>query len=455
MQLSLIHPRLTYLPSQQPLGLGYIAANLEKSGHAVHFVEAAFYNDDDLVIDEIIRKGSKVVGISIMISYYGKAFALARQIKQRIPDIIVVVGGPHPSVVPEAFYNEEFIDYVLAGEGEYSFPNLIHALEAQGKEREILLTQVPGLWQRGGIPSTSNIQRITNLDSLPWPARHLMPMDKYKHRDFNVSFGMHGGNFNIITSRGCPNVCNFCDHTVFGYKPTLRSLSDVVNEIEHVAKTYNIRNFDIMDDTFTLSSERVMEFCEKLLERTMNLFWCCRLRVTGVTRDMLAMMSRAGCIRFSVGIESIDPRVLKATNKKICVEEVVRTLKYAKEFGMLTIGNFMIGNLGDDKESVLTTLQFALNTPEIDLPSYVVLVPLPGTPVFSIAQKNGWIRSFNWDEYRMNSRDLPLMRNEALSHEDVRDLYSLAAKAVRPKIQQAFEKLHKPRIALYDKKQLG
>lgn len=164
---------------------------------------------------------------------------------------------------------------------------------------------------------------------------------------------------------------------------------------------------------------------------------------------MIRTMARAGCIRFSVGIESVDERVLKATQKKITVPEVVQALKWAKECGMLTIGNFMIGNLGDDRESVENTLRFALETEEIDLPSYVILVPLPGTAVYELGKQHNWIRSFDWDEYRMNNKGLPLMRNEALSHEDIQELYAKAASAVRPKIQRAFEKLHVPRKQLY------
>ncbi len=204
-----------------------------------------------------------------------------------------------------------------------------------------------------------------------------------------------------------------------------------------------------MDDTFTLNYARVMDFCEELLSRNLDLFWCCRLRVTGVTREMIRTMARAGCIRFSVGIESVDERVLQATEKRITIREVVQALKWAKEFGILTIGNFMIGNLGDDRESVEKTLRFALDTDEIDLPSYVILVPLPGTPVYDLGKERGWIRSFEWDEYRMNNKGLPLMRNEALTHEDIQELYARAAAAVRPRILKAFETLHMPRKSLY------
>ena len=276
-----------------------------------------------------------------------------------------------------------------------------------------------------------------------------MAMDKYQHRDCNVSFGMHGSNFNIITARGCPNVCNFCDHTVFGYRMSNRSIKDVVDEIEFTARTYNIRNFDIMDDTFTQKNSRVMEFCDELMSRNLNLFWCCRLRVTGVTQDLIQAMSRAGCIRFSVGIESVDERVLAATRKRITISEVTQSLKWAKECGMLTIGNFMIGNLGDDHESVRKSIKYAVETEEIDLPSYVILVPLPGTPVYDMGKENGWIRSYDWDEYRMNNKGLPLMRNEALTHQDIKELYSEAADAVRPKIRRAFERFHEPRKSLY------
>jgi radical SAM superfamily enzyme YgiQ (UPF0313 family) len=446
MRVSLIHPRLTYLASQQPLGLGYIAACLERAGHEVQFIEAVFYPTDEEVAAAVGKFGAQVVGISVMINYYSKTLSLARLLKAADPNLTIVLGGPHASTVPETFTPFADIDYVLVGEGEESFPLLATALESPENFDPCL---IPGLVWNGGRADIPKATRIMNLDALPWPARHLMPMNDYQHRDYHVSFGMHGGNFNIITTRGCPNICNFCDHTVFGYRISYRSIKDVVDEIQETSRIYGIRNFDIMDDTFTLNYARVMEFCEELLRRNLNLFWCCRLRVTGVTRDMIKTMASAGCIRFSVGIESIDERVLQATQKRITIQEVMQALQWAKEFGILTIGNFMIGNLGDDHESVEKTIQFAVETDEIDLPSYVVLVPLPGTPVYDLGKERGWIRSFDWDEYRMNNKGLPLMRNEALTHEDIQELYAKAATAVRPKILRAFEELHLPRKSLY------
>jgi len=446
MKISLIHPRLTYLASQQPLGIGYIAACLEKAGHDVQIIEAVFYETDEDVVAAVQDFGAQIVGLSVMISYYSKALSLASLLKAADSGLTIVAGGPHASTVPESFTQQDCIDFVMVGEGEESFPLLAKAMETP---ETFDPKTIPGLRWDGGQAHIPHAVRIMNLDDIPWPARHLMDMDMYLHRDYNVSFGMHGSNFNIITTRGCPNICNFCDHTVFGHKISYRSVKDVVDEIEHTSKTYNIRNFDIMDDTFTLNYKRVKEFCDELISRDLNLFWCCRLRVTGVTREMMAIMAKAGCIRFSVGIESIDERVLTATRKKITVEEVLQALRWAKVFGMLTIGNFMIGNLADDHESVRETLKFALETENIDIPSYVILVPLPGTPVYDIGKEKGWIRSYDWDEYRMNNRDLPLMRNEALSHEDIQELYAEAAAAVRLKILKAFETLHLPRKSLY------
>lgn len=447
MKISLVHPRLIYLPSQQPLGLGYIAACLEKQNHDVQFIEGAFYPSDEDIVEEIGNFGSKVVGISVMVSYHSKALNLAKKIKLAYPDIVIVMGGAHPSVVPFGFISHDFVDYVIAGEGEESFVLLVEALERNASLNDIL--SIPGIFCRKGISAVRRTPRIEDIDALPWPARHLMPMDKYMHRDNTVSFGMHGGNFNIMTTRGCPFRCNFCDHSVFGHKPITRKVQNVVDEIEYTSKKYNIRNFDVMDDTFTMSRRYVMQFCEELISRKLDLFWCCRLRVNAVTKEMLQKMAEAGCVRFSVGIESVDDRVLKAVNKQITIEKVIQVLKWAKEYGILTIGNFMIGNLGDDRESIYKTLQFALEVDEVDLPSFVVLVPLPGTEIARIGKENGWIRSYEWDDYRMNIKDLPMMRNEALSHQDIQEIYADVANAVRSKIAYAIEHLHKPRIRFY------
>lgn len=447
MRVSLIHPRLIYEPSQPPLGLGYIAAVLEKDGNDVQFIEGAFYETDQDIADALKEFSPDLIGVSVMVSYHTKSLLLADCIKLNLPDIPVVFGGPHPSVLVEEFVSKACVDYVIAGEAEESMRLLAEGLSEPATFDP---TEVPGLHWGGGSAKNPMAVPCSDLDTLPWPARHLMPMQRYRHQNNTVSLGMHGTNFNVMTARGCPYTCNFCDHTVFGYKIRYRDLDDVVDEIEEVSTRYNIVNFDVMDDTFTTSRRRVTEFCEKLIERDLKLFWSCRLRVNTVTRELLEVMSRSGCIRFSLGIETVDDIVLANIEKKITVDKVLQVLKWAKDFNMLTIGNFMIGNLGDSKTSVRKTIKFAVETETIDIPSFVVLTPLPGTPVFDIGKENGWIRTYDWDEYTMNTKGMPIMRNEVLTHQDIKELYSEAAAAVAPRIKDTFRKLHDPRVKYYD-----
>lgn len=445
MKISLIHPRLVYQPSQQPLGIMYIAAELEKHGFEVQLVEAAFTESDEAVAKRVKEFEADVVGISVMINYFDNALSLATLIKQQNPNCIAVVGGPHASALPEEFLTKRDIDYVMVGECEKEFAKFVSVL-SDGKNPKN--DSIPGLiWKEGRSKILSAV--VDDIDSLAWPARHLLPITSYQHRGYIVSYGMHGGNFNVITSRGCPFRCNFCDHSVFGKNVRYRDTVDVVDEIEYTAKKYKIRNFDIMDDTFTLNKKRIKAFCNEMIRRDLNLYWACRLRVTGVTRELLEIMKKAGCIRFSVGIESVSPKVLKATNKQISMEEVGQVLKWAKQLGFLIIGNFMIGNLGDTWETVMKSAEYAVQSKEIDIPSFVVLTPLPGTEIFELGKQNDWIRTYNWSEYRMNIKELPVMRNEDLSHEDLQELYSNVADMVRPKIQKNLAELHEPRLALY------
>ncbi|OOZ36438.1 B12-binding domain-containing radical SAM protein [Solemya velesiana gill symbiont] len=445
MRVSLVHPRLIYLPSQPPLGLGYLAACLERAGHEVQFIEGAFTEDDNEIAQRVCDFKPDLIGVSVMISYHTKSLSLASLFKEYMPKTPVIFGGPHPSVVPDDILKHSQVDFVMCGEGEDSLIKMVDMMERGNFDPRT----IPGLHWRGGQAHESHTIRLTDLDEIPWPARHLFPMSQYQHRGYVVSFGFHGGNFNIMMSRGCPYKCNFCDHSVFGQKPVFRNIDDVIDEIEYVSSHYNIRNFDIMDDTFTMHKGKVFEFCNKLIERDLNLFWACRLRVNSVSREMMELMARAGCVHFSVGIESVDERVIFATNKKITSKKVLQVLGWAKEFGILTIGNFMIGNLGDDPVAIRKTLDFALDTDEIDIPSFCVLAPLPGTEVFEIGTQRGWIRSYDWDDYRMNTKDLPIMRNEAMTHQEIMDIYSEVANAVRPKIQHAMDTLHAPRINLY------
>jgi len=426
------------------LGIGYLAAWLEKSGHEVQIIEGAFYESDEEIIEMVRDFGARMFGVSVIINNFTAALTLTRLAKETLEGVTTVVGGPHPSAVPRQFVDNHYVDFVLTGEGEQPLMMLANLLQGGGSR----YGDVPGVWWKGG-KSNLDSERMVALDESPWPARHLMEMNKYRHRDYVISLGMHGTNFNIITARGCPGKCNFCDHSVFGRRAIHRSIKNVVDEIQWVSTQYGIRNFDVMDDTFTYNRKRVLELCRELIRRDLNLFWCCRLRADTVTEEMIALMAEAGCIRFSMGIESVEERVRLAINKGNSMDQVNNALIWGKKYGMLTVGNFMIGNLGDDRASVMRSLNYSLENENIDVPSFTVLTPLPGTPVFDIASEKGWIRSFNWDDYRMNTKDLPVMRNEALDFEELRDLYSEVAAAVRPKIEHAMAHKHAPRRALY------
>ena len=243
------------------------------------------------------------------------------------------------------------------------------------------------------------------------------------------------------TARGCPFHCNFCDHSLFGYRLRERSISNVLDEVEEVWDSYRIPNLEIDDDTFTLKLNRVRHFCQGMKDRELShINWSARCRVSGITKEILEMMADAGCVHVSFGIESIDERVLKRIKKRITREQIDNALKWAKEVGLYVVANFMIGNIGDDRESIEKSVNYAIENDDIDVPAFTVITPLKNTEVFDIAERRGWIRNADWDFYDQKTVN---MRNEALDFHELEEIRDQIRLRVRPKVRRCMSEMER------------
>lgn len=371
-----------------PLGLLYLASYIKQnSKHQVHVLDAQVdclgYDDDFLKRIEDI--GPDIVGVSAMtftLIDVLKTIKLVQEVGKKFDrKIITVLGGSHPHLYPEETICLENIDFVVKGEGEVSFLKLLEALDGNGN-----FSEIKGLVYRkdGQIFNNPVGDLIENLDGLPFPDRGLLPVNKY-----NSLLGAGRIVTTMITSRGCPFQCSFCNRPHLGKRFRYHSAHRVVDEMEACIKM-GIEEILIYDDTFTINRQRVLDVCSEINKRNLKFIWDIRARVDTVDAEVLKALMSAGCTRIHFGVEAGTEKILRVLNKGIHLDQIEKTFKIAKEVGFEILGYFIIGAPEETKEDILATIKFAkkLN------PDYVhitILTPYPATEIYARALKEGVI----------------------------------------------------------------
>lgn len=239
---------------------------------------------------------------------------------------------------------------------------------------------------------------ISKLDELPFPARDLLKLESYVGRPNPAGLKAFGGSTNIITSRGCPHNCTFCSvHLGMGKKPRFRSIDNVVGETRECIKKFDIKNFRIVDSTFTLSRKRVIDFCRRVKE--LGIVWACDARVDEVDRKLFAVMYDAGCRKISFGVESGSPRILELMRKGITVEQVERAFGFAHKAGLTTEAFFIIGSHPTEtKKDIEMSYSLAKKIKTL-YPVFAINIPYPGTEVYKIFNEKKCITDRDWNNY--------------------------------------------------------
>lgn len=376
-----------------PLGLAYITAVLRKNNIKVNIVDA---NAENLNFQEILLKIKKespdMIGVTSVTPTIDLCSQLSCEIKKVLPRIYITFGGVHPSLVQnETLKNNPHIDFLIVGEGEHTFLELINSLNKKKG-----LKNVKGLvWRRKkDIVINKKREFIEDLDSLPLPARDLLPNKKYKSIEFN--------NFTTITSmRGCPAHCVYCNVPCFcGKKLRKRSVDNVIKEIEECIQKYGVKSFSFLDDTFTYDAEWVARFCEEMVRKGLNkkVKWLCLTRIDNISLPLLKMMKQAGCYKIELGIESGSPRILKKIGKGISVEQIKKGFKYAKQAGLTTMAFVMVGFPFENEEDIILTEKLVKEVnPSFLQVSYAT--PYPGTYFYDYCKKNRLLKTDDFSKY--------------------------------------------------------
>jgi anaerobic magnesium-protoporphyrin IX monomethyl ester cyclase len=380
--LQIFGPMRQSAPRYFPLGLGYIAAALRAAGHEVVFLDPEIQglSDADL-IQRLQAEAPTFVGIGCATPNFNVAHQLAERIKRTL-QVVTVLGGIHASSVPREIleHHPEF-DVLVIGEGEETVIELAAVIDVYGLVPQHL-AGIKGIGYRDHDRVVLNPRRAlkSDIDTIPLPARDLVGFDKYKS-PAHLELGKRTAN--MITSRGCPARCTFCESwRTLGNRFRGHSPAYILAEIEHLVATYGVEHVIFNDDTFTWDMARAQAVCEGLLEKNLGVTWFAFSRVDTVTRELLALMKRAGCVSLNFGVESGDVHMLEVMKKGATLEQARQALRWSRELGFKTLASFLFGLPGETAASIERTINFAIElNPHIAL--FNVLVPFPGTEVYA------------------------------------------------------------------------
>ena len=457
MKILLIRPpydrlrEATYGP-YFPLGLGYVASVLHKNG-----LDVKVYNaDNPLSRREYVRSGyalcfSKrmhgqdiyaealqnnqhyvwaeiketleyyrpdIVGLTVLSVAAGAAAKVSSLCKHHDPDCQVIWGGAHPTIMPGAVMRNQHVDFVIRGEGEYSFLELCQILKGNGRE----LSSVDGLSYRGNRSVVHNAPRkmVKTLDDIPFPARNLVLFpERYDKRSWG----------HIIGTRGCPYNCAFCSAKALWGKPRYRSTENIIDEINDVITRFKSREFWFQDDTLTTDRRRMSDLCNKIASSNLRITWKGTTRADRIDAEMLDSCKRAGCCALMLGIESGSDRILRLLKKGISVEQV-ETATNLLDKGHVGYGAFFMGGFPEEtKEDLQRTLDLMQRIHPIHM-SFNIFTPLPGSELYDKVKSLGLMpkapylgdmaygRSDNYFIKNVSTEDFIRLKNDILAYVD-------------------------------------
>jgi anaerobic magnesium-protoporphyrin IX monomethyl ester cyclase len=387
-----------------PLGIFYIAGLLDREGFPTALLDMNVEEDEAPIPPGAGGEGRAggagwgamdfsrfdVVGITCDTTRHYNALAVAALAKAA--GALVVFGGPHPGYVEDELFQTGLVDLIVYGEGEWTMLAVCEAIEAGRDPRA-----VPNLaWRAPDGRTVRNPKRgyDDDLDALPWPARHLVDMERYK----TFRWGEGRAITSICTSRGCPIDCNFCAATQFSGKVMrYRSVASVVDEVEHL-KALGFGAVAVIDDNFVINPRRVEEVMAEVQRRKLDLWWWMfgSTHAMWKNESMVAAMAAGGVKTVYIGVESADPAILRDVGKKQTPARVRECVRLLRKYGIQTLGSYILGNENDTRRSIRRTIDFA-KALDTDTAQFSVLTPYPGTRVYD--ELRGRIFDRDWSHF--------------------------------------------------------
>ena len=382
-------------PSYAPLGILYVGAVLERMGVVVKVLDM---DADRLGTDDIISSVKAfrpdLIGITATTPMVKGAFNISAVLK-RYFDIPVVLGGIHATMNSEECAKVPSIDFVVKGEGEETICDLVKALLM----KELSFSSIKGLYYKAGedIRFAGNRALIADLDSIPFPSRHLLgSLSNYKPPDAE-----HMPVASIMTTRGCPGRCTYCcTKNIFEDRYRARSIENVIEEIDHLVKMFKVREIHIADDAFNVNKRRTIDLCRAIKARDykVNFEFLNGLRADVLDEEMLDAFISVGVKNVGFGLESADKGILANVKKNIMPEVVERAVRLSKNKGLKTWVFFMIGLPGETETTIRNSIEFAKKM-DPDFAKFLIFKPFPGSEIYKKIKGDGLIEDFNTDNY--------------------------------------------------------
>jgi magnesium-protoporphyrin IX monomethyl ester (oxidative) cyclase len=452
------------------MDIAYVAAVLEKK-HEVLVIDVP--NEGWELLEEIeggkYRQGlqnteivariqkfqPKLVVISVPYSGWSTAaFAVAKTIKAADKNLKMALIGLHPSSRPNECLRQADVDFVVIGEPEITTLELVDTLE-KGNPQDLKNVKGLSFLENDTIVTTASRPVIEDLNTLPFPARHLLPMKEFfdAAKKIPISGNLKKPSIRMLTTRGCPYGCVFCsNHIIMGRKWRARSAENVVAEIEQIVKAYGIRQIDFLDDNIAFNRERLVTICNMLIEKRLNIEWCTPngVRADALDSELLALMRKAGCQKILIapesGVQRVVDDVLKKKQSLKCVEDVVSA---AHKVGIKVGCFFILGMIGETKEDIKQTIQFAYKLRKLGAEYFYFsyATPLYGTELYRQASEGNYLTSdFNDDAL---SAVQPLIETSEFTADDLRCL-AAEANLVNPTVthERLLRAIRNPKKAL-------
>ncbi|MFH1388213.1 MAG: radical SAM protein, partial [Patescibacteria group bacterium] len=402
-----------------PFNLAYLASYLRKKINcSIKILDTeALSLDYSGIKQHLIKENPNIIGFTCLSPTINHVLKICQIIKEDLKsNSSIVLGGIHPTIFPKKTIENPYVDFIVVGEGEITFFELVKTIQ----EKKYNFENINGLYfkKENRIIKNQPRELISDLDSIPFPARDLFDLNLYSPAPTKRLTDEECSP--ILTSRGCAFDCIHCvSKSIWKRKIRYRSSENIIAEIEECINKYNIKEFSIIDDNFTLNKNRAIEFCQKVIEKKLPIAWICFSRADGINDELVKIMAKAGCKKISLGLESGSQKILDLMRKQTTIEQGKNAVEIIRKNKILVHASFMIGNIGETKETARETIDFAKNL-DLDNASFFITCPVPGSDLYYYARDNGFINNkISWEMFAPLSNTPPVLVQNNLSQNDL------------------------------------